>query len=70
VSPEVVDDGVTGLLVAPGKAAPLTAALKRLAKDPALRRRMGEAGRVRALERFTEDRMLARTAEVYREVLG
>ena len=69
-TPEVVDDGVTGLLVAPGKAAPLTAALRRLVKDPALRRRMGEAGRVLAIERFTEDRMLARTAEVYREVLG
>ena len=69
-TPEVVDDGVTGLLVAPGRAAPLTEALRRLAKDPALRRRMGEAGRARALERFTEDRMLARTAEVYREVLG
>jgi glycosyltransferase involved in cell wall biosynthesis len=68
-TPEVVEDGVTGVLVAPGKPAPLTEALLRLAKDPALRRRMGEAGRARALGRFTEDRMLARTAEVYREVL-
>jgi glycosyltransferase involved in cell wall biosynthesis len=69
-TPEVVEDGVTGLLVTPGKADRLTEALLRLAKDPALRRRMGEAGRARALERFTEERMLARTSEVYREVLG
>lgn len=69
-TPEVVDDGVTGLLVEPGKADRLTEALLRLAKDPALRRRMGEAGRARALERFTEERMLEGTAEVYREVLA
>ena len=69
-TPEVVEDAVTGLLVPPGKAAQLTEALLRLAKDPALRRRMGEAGRARALERFTEERMLEGTAEVYREVLA
>ncbi|HEY5431814.1 MAG TPA: glycosyltransferase family 4 protein [Coriobacteriia bacterium] len=69
-TPEVVEDAVTGLLVPPGKAAQLTEALLWLAKDPALRRRMGEAGRARALERFTEERMLEGTAEVYREVLA
>ena len=69
-TPEVVEDAVTGVLVPPGKAAQLTEALLRLAKDPALRRRMGEAGRARALERFTEERMLEGTAEVYREVLA
>jgi glycosyltransferase involved in cell wall biosynthesis len=69
-TPEVVEDGMTGLLVPPGKAAPMTEALLRLAKDAALRKLMGEAGRVRALDRFTEERMLTRTAEVYREVLA
>ena len=69
-TPEVVEDAVTGVLVPPGKAAQLTEALLRLAKDPALRRRMGEAGRARAIERFTEERMLEGTAEVYREVLA
>lgn len=68
-TPEVVEDGETGLLVAPGKAQPLTDSLLRLAKDPAMRRRMGEAGRSRALSRFGEDGMLESTAEVYREVL-
>jgi glycosyltransferase involved in cell wall biosynthesis len=69
-TPEVVEDGVTGVLVPPGKPAPLTEALLRLAKDPMLRRRMGEAGRSRALEQFTEERMLEHTAQVYREVLA
>jgi glycosyltransferase involved in cell wall biosynthesis len=69
-TPEVVEDGVTGVLVPPGKAAPLTEALLRLAKEPALRRRMGDAGRDRALACFTEERMLAHTADVYREVLA
>ncbi|HEY5548314.1 MAG TPA: glycosyltransferase family 4 protein [Coriobacteriia bacterium] len=69
-TPEVVEDGVTGLLVAPGKVAPFTEALLRLAKDPVLRRRMGEAGRARARAEFDEDRMLDRIAGIYREVLA
>jgi glycosyltransferase involved in cell wall biosynthesis len=69
-TPEVVEDGVTGLLVAPGKAAPLTEALLWLAKDATVRKRMGEAGRARALALFTEERMLEDTAQVYREVLA
>ena len=49
---EVVDHGVTGLLVEEGDDAGLVDALKRLLDDPPLRRRMGEAGRRRVLERF------------------
>jgi glycosyltransferase involved in cell wall biosynthesis len=67
--PEVVVDGETGLLAEPGDAAALTEAMLRLARDPALRRQMGEAGRGRAIDEFAEPGMLARTAEVYREVL-
>lgn len=69
-NPEVVEDGVTGLLVPAGKAAPLAAALQRLLKDPMLRRRLGEAGRARAVAEFSEATMLERTAALYREVLG
>jgi glycosyltransferase involved in cell wall biosynthesis len=42
---ELVRDGETGLLVSPGRADELADALERLLDDPALRRRMGEAGR-------------------------
>lgn len=46
--PEAVAHGETGLLVAPGDGAALTAAFARLIADPALRHRFGAAGRVRA----------------------
>lgn len=45
--PEVVEDGVTGLLVAPGDAAALAAALRRLIESPCLAERLGQAARER-----------------------
>ena len=53
--PEAVLDGETGLLVPPGDTAALTAAFARLLNDPALRRRLGEAGRARATLRTWAD---------------
>jgi hypothetical protein len=55
--PEVIEDGTTGLLAAPGDAASLHACLERVIDDPALCRRMGAAGRRRYEERFTPERM-------------
>src|SRR6202011_6048084 len=55
--PEVIADGITGLLAEPGDTASLRACLERLVDDPALRGRMGAAGRRRYEERFTPDRM-------------
>ena len=43
--PELVDDGACGLLVTPGDARALASAIVRLLSDPALRNRLGEAGR-------------------------
>jgi glycosyltransferase involved in cell wall biosynthesis len=60
---QVVPD-VTGLLVPPGDASALAAALVRLAADPELRARMGEAGRQRAVERYDEARVIARTLDL------
>ena len=56
---QVADD--TGLLVPPAAAAPLAAALSRLACDPALRARLGAAGLARARARYTEAAVMART---------
>ncbi len=67
--PEAVQDGVTGLLVAPGDARALADALHRLLDDPALRARMGAAARSRVLERFSVDAMVEGNLAVYREVL-
>jgi glycosyltransferase involved in cell wall biosynthesis len=52
---EAVADGVTGLLVAPDEPAALTAALARLIDDPALRHRLGDAGRTWARRHDWQD---------------
>jgi glycosyltransferase involved in cell wall biosynthesis len=51
--PELIDDGVHGVLVPPGSAGGLAAAIGRLAEDPSLCRRFGAAGRRRILEQFS-----------------
>jgi glycosyltransferase involved in cell wall biosynthesis len=61
---EQVVDGQTGYLVPPATVRPLAEALSRLAADPALRARMGEAGRLMALSRFDEAAVLARTLDL------
>jgi glycosyltransferase involved in cell wall biosynthesis len=66
--PEVVLDGVTGILVPPRDHAAMAAAIAKLLNDAALRERMGAAGRARAVERFSADRMLKETLSVYRRV--
>jgi glycosyltransferase involved in cell wall biosynthesis len=63
--PEVVADGVTGILVPPRDAQAMADAIVRLLKDEALRRRMGEAGLSRVRERFSAERMVAGTLGVY-----
>jgi glycosyltransferase involved in cell wall biosynthesis len=50
----VIEEGVTGLTVAPGDVAGLAEAMMRLG-DAGLRRAMGQAGRRRYEERFRED---------------
>jgi len=50
--PEAVLHEKTGLLVEPGDVQGTAAALKRLADDPGLRQRLGQAGRQRVLEEF------------------
>ena len=66
--PEIVEDGVSGLLVPPRDHAALAAAIVRALKDDQLRQRMGEAGRARVNARFTVERMVAETAAVYARV--
>jgi glycosyltransferase involved in cell wall biosynthesis len=51
--PELIEDGVTGLLVPPDEELPLAEALGRLISDPDLRARLGEAGFRRVRARFS-----------------
>jgi glycosyltransferase involved in cell wall biosynthesis len=67
--PEVVLDGATGLLVPPHDPAALAAALGRLAADPALRRRMGEAGKQFACERHERREAVSAMIACYRRIL-
>jgi len=61
---EQVVDGETGLLIPPRQAAPLAAALARLAANPALRAAMGTAGRARACDLYDEARVVERTLDL------
>jgi MMP alpha-(1->4)-mannosyltransferase len=68
--PEVVgDDGETGLLVPPDDPGALAAAIVRLLDDPALRARLGAAGRERVVRRFTWQVTAAGTAACYEALL-
>ena len=66
--PEVVVHGETGFLVPPRDHAAMARAIVTLLKDDALRQRMGEAGRTRALGRFSAERMVQDTLRVYQRV--
>lgn len=66
---EVVRDGREGLLVPPGDADAVAAALGRVLADPSLARRLGEAGRARA-ERYRWEAVVGDVEDVYREASG
>ena len=68
--PHLADDKREALLVDPGDVAGLARALARLASDEALRRRLGEAGRARALSRPTWAESAALYFAAVRGVLG
>ncbi len=65
---ESVRDGVDGLRVDPTDTPAFAAALARLAGDWELRKRMGAAGRARALECFTAERMAEQAWDVAERV--
>lgn len=65
---ELVKDGVTGLLVAPGDPAALADALGRLLSERDVAAAMGRAGHSLACERFDENRIVDRFLELYDSV--
>ena len=66
--PEVVDGGVTGLLVPPDDPASLADALNALLRDPGRAEAFGLAGRERAVTSFSWDSVAARTVALYSEL--
>ena len=65
--PELITDGVDGLLVPPRDPAALAGGIERLARDPELRARLGRAGREKILREFDSR---AWAAELYRRIFG
>lgn len=62
---DIVDDDVTGYLVADGDVATMAQHLRSLADDPALRRRLGTAGRARAEHAFSTDALVRNFTDLY-----
>jgi glycosyltransferase involved in cell wall biosynthesis len=63
--PQVVENGVNGLLVAPGDIDGLGAAIRRLLEDPALRERLGAAARATVETGFSLNEALAKLSGIY-----
>ncbi len=68
--PEVVEDGETGILCAPGDAGALACAVSRFLDDPEGAREMGTRARKRIESHFSVDAMVEGNLKVYREVVA
>ena len=67
--PEIVRDGVNGLLATPRSPETLAAAMKKLLSEPALAAQYARAGHATVMEKFTADSMVDGTLNVYRRLL-
>ncbi len=67
--PTVIEDEVDGLLFSPGSASELSEKLDRLMGDPALRRKLGDAGRRRLSRDFSEQAYFSQAFDFYRGVI-
>jgi len=68
--PELIRDGVDGLLVPPSDECGLASAIARLMDDERLREKLGAAGRLRVIEKFHLQKNVERLAAVFLERLG
>ncbi|HZS97264.1 MAG TPA: glycosyltransferase, partial [Terriglobales bacterium] len=66
---ELVEDGVTGLLVPAEDSAAIAGALLRLLRDPELARKMAESGRKLAVENYSFERLIREVDALYTELL-
>jgi glycosyltransferase involved in cell wall biosynthesis len=68
--PELIRDGVDGLLVTPGNAGQLTEAIEKIMDDLDLRERLARAGRIKVVQEYTLDSNVRRLAEIFWRRLG
>ena len=66
--PEVIEDGVSGLLVPPGDTRALADAIERVLGDGLLQRRLGREGRQRIVEQFSWRETAVQTLALYQQV--
>ena len=66
-NPEIIKDGITGMLIEPDMASPFALAIKELHQDPVLRQSMGKAARQRFDARFSASAMIYQYRRVYGE---
>lgn len=66
--PAMIDDGNTGLLCEPGNVDEFCDQILALARDPDLRARMGAAGRLSVIQRYSADHMLRAYHDVFRRL--
>jgi glycosyltransferase involved in cell wall biosynthesis len=66
---ELVEDGVTGLLVPPADSSALSAAILKLLRDPGLARQMGQTGHEFTIRSFSFDRLVREVDALYTELL-
>jgi glycosyltransferase involved in cell wall biosynthesis len=68
-SPELIEDGSSGLVVPPGDPRAIGAALSQLIDQPALRRRMGNNARERIRSHFRIEDTINKTFNLYKQLL-
>jgi len=68
--PDLVEDGVNGFLVNPGKIQELSAGLLRVLRDKKLARKLGKQGRKKTTDRFSAEIMVQSIDTIYRELLS
>lgn len=69
-TPEVIEDGNTGILIPPRDTLALAEAVRRLAEDKILRMQMGTSGRQRVENHFTIETNVRKTESAYLRLLG
>ena len=69
-TPEALVDGQTGLLVEPGDSAAITEAVARLLDNRELATRLGRSARDLIADKFSVDRMVRSTEQLYTELLA
>jgi glycosyltransferase involved in cell wall biosynthesis len=68
--PDLIDQGINGLLVRPGDARELADALEKVLSDNGLARKLGKEGRKRIKDQFSADVMVQSIEKLYRELLA